>query len=118
MKNTACASVPVIVQIVSQDAQQRVCKLHQGGIVVLDVPQVVEQGLGGELHLCGSSRHGIGASSVASTQEQGSCYTGWLEKLFISLIWGFFFCCSNGFFPRGWPLSQLLENLVSFWPAV
>lgn len=50
--------VPVVVQIVSQDAQQRVCKLLQGRVVALDLHQVVEQGLGGEVHLHASSRRG------------------------------------------------------------
>lgn len=65
-------SVPVIVQVILKNTQQCICKLLQGGFIVLDLPQVVEQGLGGELHLQGSSRHVICAfmsvSSFPSTQ--------------------------------------------------
>ena len=45
----------VIAEIVSEDAQQRVSKLCQGSIVLLDPSQIFKQRLGGKMHLEGSS---------------------------------------------------------------
>lgn len=48
--------VPVIAEIVSEDAQQCVSKLGQSDVIVLDPSQMVEQRLGRKLHLNGSNR--------------------------------------------------------------
>lgn len=117
--------VPVVLQIVSQDAQQRVCKLLQGRIVALDLYQVVEQGLGGEVHLHASSRHGGHASlwtpAIPSTHQHRPHHPGCLEKVFTrTLICFGFFARLMVSFPEATPgrFWKVLEGPVSSWPVV
>lgn len=54
-KKSLCVCAPVSVEIVSEDDQQRISKLCQSRIIVLDPSQIVKQRLGGKMHLNGSS---------------------------------------------------------------
>lgn len=50
-----CVCAPVIVEIVSEDDQQRISKLCQSSIIFLNPLQIVKQRMGGKMHLNGSS---------------------------------------------------------------